>query len=29
MERDPAKYEPENAKAYLGSPGREIDLSAP
>jgi uncharacterized protein (DUF2235 family) len=29
MERDPAKYEPENAKAYLKSPAREIDVSAP
>jgi uncharacterized protein (DUF2235 family) len=29
VERDPAQYEPENLKRYLGSAGREIDVSEP
>jgi len=29
LERDPAKYEPENLQRYLRSAGREIDVSEP
>ena len=29
VERDPARYEPENLKRYLGSAEREIDVSEP
>jgi hypothetical protein len=29
LERDPARYEPENLRRYLGSAGREIDVSEP
>ncbi|MGH8720623.1 MAG: DUF2235 domain-containing protein [Burkholderiales bacterium] len=29
VERDPARYEPQNLKAYLKSPGCEIDVSEP